>query len=249
MSTTQDLIRTLKGELKAAGLTYAALARELGLAESSVKRMFSKGDMPLVRIDEICRVLKTDFAELARQVAASRPLAQELTLEQEQAVVADRGLLLVALCCVSQWSFEQMLASYRFTEAECVRHLLQLDRLGLIELRAGNRYRLKVAKGFRWRPHGPVMRYFREQVVGDYYGGGFDGEGELLLLVHGSIGRSVAPGFVERLQRIGQDFAQQHLADQKLPAAERRPYTLVIGMRSWQFAAVREMRRDPDAPL
>ena len=249
MSTTLDLVRALKAELKAAGLTYAALARELGMAESSVKRMFAKGDMPLARVDEICRVLRTDFAELARQVAASQPLAHELTLEQEQAVVADRGLLLVALCCVSQWTFEQMVASYRFTEAECVRHLLRLDRLGVIELRAGNRYRLKVAKGFRWRPHGPVMQYFREQVMADYFGGGFDGEGELLLLVHGSIGRGLAAGFAERLQRIGQDFAQQHLADQKLPAGERRPYTLVLGMRSWQFAAVREMKRDPDAPL
>lgn len=249
MSTTLDLIRTLKSELKAAGLTYADLARELGMAESSVKRMFARGDMPLARIDEICRVLRTDFAELARQVVAQRPLAQELTLEQEEAVVADRGLLLVALCCVSQWSFGQMVSTYRFTEAECVAHLVRLDRLGLIELRAGNRYRLKVAKGFRWRPHGPVMRYFREQVVADYFGGGFDGEGELLLLVHGSVGRSVAPGFAERLQRIGQDFAQQHLADQKLPAEQRRPYTLVIGMRSWQFAALREMKRDPDGPL
>ena len=31
--------------------------------------MFAKGDMPLKRIDEICRVLKCDFSELARKVA------------------------------------------------------------------------------------------------------------------------------------------------------------------------------------
>lgn len=244
MSTTLDLITTLKAELKAAGLTYADLARELGMAESSIKRMFAKGDMPLTRVDEICRVLKTDFAELARQVAANKPQNRELTLEQEKAVVADRRLLLLAICCVSQWTFEQMTATYDFTEAECVKYLVQLDKLGIIELRPMNRYRLQVAKTFRWRPHGPVMAFFRQHVVDDYFSGGFDGEGEMLMLVHGQIGRSLAALFNERLQRVAQDFAQQHLADQKLPAEHKRAYTLVIAMRSWLFAAFRDLKRD-----
>ncbi|MFZ2991003.1 helix-turn-helix domain-containing protein [Ideonella sp.] len=237
------LIQVLKAELKAAGLTYAALARELGLAESSVKRMLAKGDMPLSRVDEICRVLKTDFAELSRRVADAQPLRRELTLEQEKAVVADRKLLLMAVSVLSQWTLEQVVATYRVSEAEGIRYLAKLDRLGIIELRPMNRYRLKVAKTFRWRPHGPVMQYFREAVVGDYYSGGFDGEGEMLTLVHGQIGRSLATLFNERLQRVAQDFAQQHLADQKLPDAQKRPYTLVIGMRSWLFGAFRELKR------
>ena len=57
----------------------------------------------------------------------------------------------------------------------------QLDRLGVIELRPLNRYRLRVDKLFRWRPDGPVMDYFRREVVPDYYAGGFDGEAELLV--------------------------------------------------------------------
>ncbi|WP_298835023.1 helix-turn-helix transcriptional regulator [uncultured Piscinibacter sp.] len=244
MSTTHDLITALKAELKAAGLTYADLARELGMAESSIKRIFAKADMPLSRIDEVLRVLKMDFADLARKVADAQPLRRELTHEQESAVIADRKLLLVAICAFSQWTFEQMIATYTFTEAECVKYLVQLDRLGIIELRPLNRYRLKVAKGFRWRPHGPVMTYFREHVADDYFSGGFDGEGEMLMLVHGQIGRSLAATFVERLQRVGQDFAQQHLADQKLAPEQKRPYTLVVGMRSWLFAAFRDLKRD-----
>ena len=247
MSSSQDLVTALKAELKAAGITYAQLARQLGLAESSVKRIFAKADMPLSRIDEVLRVLKMDFAELARRVADARPLRQELSHEQEQAVVADRKLLLVAICALSQWSFEQIVATYQVSEAECTRLLLQLDRLGIIELRPLNRYRLNVAKSFRWRPDGPVMRFFREHVVDDYFSGGFDGEGELLMLVHGQIGRSLAASFNERLQRLAQDFAQQHVADQRLPAEQRRAYTLVLGMRSWLFGAFRALRRDGGA--
>jgi DNA-binding Xre family transcriptional regulator len=243
MSTTADLVSALKKELKAAQMTYADLALALGMAESSVKRMLSRGDMPLSRIDAICRALKMDFAELARRVADAQPMLAEMTVEQERAVVADKKLLLVAICVMSQWSLDQITTAYRLTEAECVKYLAQLDRIGIIELRPLNRYRLKLAKTFRWRPHGPVMTYFREHALLDYFSGGFDGTGEGLLLVHGSISRSLAPAFLERLQRVAQDFSQQHLADQKLNEADREGYTLLLGMRSWEFEAFAALRR------
>lgn len=243
MSTTADLVLALKKELKAAHMTYADLARKLDMAESSVKRMLAKGDMALSRIDAICRALKLDFAELARRVADAQPLLAELTQAQEKAVVADKKLLLVAICVLSQWTLEQITAAYRLSEAEGVKYLAQLDRLGIIELRPLNRYRLKLAKTFRWRPHGPVMDFFREHALLDYYSGGFDGHGEGLLLVHGSIARSLAPSFVERLQRVAQDFAQQHQTDQKLPEKDREGYTLVLAMRSWEFEAFSALRR------
>jgi lambda repressor-like predicted transcriptional regulator len=243
MSTTQDLVAVLKLELKTAGITYAQLGAKLGLAESSVKRVLAKGDMPLSRIDDICRVLKLDFADLARLVADTQPLKRELTLAQEKAVVADRKLLLMAICCLSQWTFEQIVSTYAITEAECFRLLAKLDKLGIIELRPLNRYRLQVSKTFRWRPHGPVMQFFRAHVVDEYFAGGFEGDDELLLLVHGSIGQSLAKPFAERLQRVAEDFAQQHLADQRLPAGQRKPYTLVIGLRSWWFQAFVDLWR------
>jgi len=140
MSTTHDLVAALKAELRAAGLIYAALATELGMSESSVKRVFAKGDMPLSRIDEILRVLKMDFAELARQVADAQPLRRQLN-------------------------------------------------------------------------------------------------------VHGGIMRAQATSLVERLQRVGQDFGQARLADQHLPDAQTANYTLLIGMRTWLFAAFKDLKR------
>ena len=243
MSTTADLITQLKKELKAAQMTYADLALALGMAESSVKRMLAKGEMPLSRLDAICRALKLDFADLARRVADAQPMLDELTLEQETAVVADKKLLLVAICVLSQWSLDQITSYYRLTEAEGIKYLVQLDRIGLIELRPLNRYRLKLSKTFRWRPHGPVMHYFREHALLDYFAGSFSGAGEGMLLVHGSISRALAPSFQERIQKVAQDFAQQHQADQRLPQAECEGYTLVLAMRRWEFAAFAALRR------
>jgi len=243
VTTSSALITVLKKELKAAQMTYADLAKALGMAESSVKRMLAKGDMPLSRIDAICRTLKLDFSDLARRVADLQPLLAELTQAQEKAVVADKKLLLCAICVLSQWTLEQITASYRLNEAECIKYLAQLDRIGIIDLKPLNRYRLKLAKTFRWRPHGAVMDYFRDNALLDYFSGGFDHAGEGLLLVHGSISRGLAPSFLERMQKVAQDFAQQHQADQKLAAKDREGYTLLLAMRSWEFEAFAALRR------
>jgi len=120
--------------------------------------------------------------------------------------------------------------------------LAQLDRIGIIELRPLNRYRLKLAKTFRWRPHGPVMNYFRDHALLDYFRGGFDGTGEGLMLVHGSVSRTLAPMFMERSQRVAKDFAQQHQTDQKLAEKDREGYTLVLAMRGWEFEAFEYLR-------
>ena len=243
MSTTTDLVTAIKQELKALNMTYADLAQALGMAESSVKRMLAKGEMSLSRVDAICRALRLDFAELARRIADAQPLVQRLSAEQERAVVADNKLLLVAICVLSQWTLEQMTEAYRLSEAEAVKALTQLDRLGIIELRPINRYRLKLAKTFRWLPNGPVMHFFREHALLDYFGGGFDGEAEGLMLVHGSVSRAAAPAFLERLQGLAQDFAQQHQVDQKRADKDREGYTLVLAMRRWEFEALAALRR------
>src|SRR5947209_3381308 len=94
----------------------------------------------------------------------------------------------------------------RLTYADLGREL----RLAIIELKPLNRYRLKVAKTFRWRANGPVMQFFRDHGVVDYFSGGFDGESEMVSLVHGHISLPMAKVFQERLQRVAQDFAQQH---------------------------------------
>jgi hypothetical protein len=87
------------------------------------------------------------------------------------------------------------------------------------------------------------MEYFRDNAVHDYFSGTFDKSGEGLMLVHGAISRTLAPAFLERLQRVAQDFAQQHLTDQRLPEKEREGYTLLLAMRSWELSVFTEMRR------
>jgi transcriptional regulator with XRE-family HTH domain len=84
MTSSKDLVNALKAELRRAGMTYAELARRLGMAESSIKRIFSRADMPLSRIDQVLAVLGLDFADLAARLLRTAPQRKELTLQQEK---------------------------------------------------------------------------------------------------------------------------------------------------------------------
>ncbi|MEZ5653771.1 MAG: helix-turn-helix transcriptional regulator [Burkholderiaceae bacterium] len=243
MATTQQLVNALKRELRAAGLTYRDLSARLEVSESSVKRMFSRGEITLARIDRILALLSIDFTDLARGIADTAPLPNELTEAQERALVAERELLLVAICCQSEWRYEQILEFYRLTPAELIARLVRLDAIGVIHLRANNRYSLRLAKGFRWRPHGPVMAYFRAQAMTDFFSGGFDGDAEILALTHGSVSVPATAAFVERLQRLIEDFARQHRADHRLDLRYRQSRTLLVAMRDWEFSAFRDLVR------
>ena len=109
MTSAARLFDVLRADMKAAGITYRALAQRIGMSESSVKRMFSEQDMPLSRLAQVSEAVGVAFEELLARAARSAPELTRLTLEQERALVADPRLLLVAICCLSQWTVEQML--------------------------------------------------------------------------------------------------------------------------------------------
>ena len=72
MPSAGRFVEALKKCVRAHGLTYAQLARELGLSEPSVKRMFSRGTFTLRRIEEILALLELDLYEVARMSRSGR---------------------------------------------------------------------------------------------------------------------------------------------------------------------------------
>lgn len=243
MSSPELLLRVLRSEMRAADLTYKELGERIGLSESSIKRMFSQGDMTLSRLTEVCKAIGVGLEEVLRQAADSTPCTDKLTLAQERALVADPKLLMVAICCLGHWTFEQIIETYAISEAECVGCLVKLDRLALIELRPLNRYRMRVSRAFRWLPDGPVQQLMRQHVVDDYFSGRFDGVGETLLCVHGRLTDPSAQALVNKIQQLAAELARLHQDDQRRPPELRDGYTLLLGLRSWEFAAFTAMRR------
>ncbi|MCD6042057.1 MAG: hypothetical protein K0R40_1660 [Burkholderiales bacterium] len=108
MAMRRRFVDALKRSLRARGLTYGALARELRLSEASVKRMFSRGTFTLSRIEQILAVLDLELDELARMSRSAEAQARELSLEQESALAKDERLLSVFWLLQNDWRFAEV---------------------------------------------------------------------------------------------------------------------------------------------
>ncbi len=243
MSSPEQVITVLRAELRAASITYKELADRIEMSESSVKRMFGQKDMALSRLAQICKAAGIPMDDVLRRAADARTHADTLTAAQEKSLMANPRLLLVAICCLGHWALDQVIETYSMSEPECIGLMVELDRLGLIELKAGNRYSLRVSNAFRWIADGPVQQYVREHVVGDYFGGRFDGHGETLMCVPARLSAASAQEMTHKVQQLAGELARLHQNDRRLDASERDGYTLLLGLRSWEFAAFTALRR------
>src|SRR5438552_14347461 len=101
MARTAVLVDTLKRELRARNITYAEVARAIGLSEAGLKRMFAQKEFTLSRLDKICEHAGIEFSELARMIAPNDAVISQLTYEQEKEFVENHKLMLVALCTLN----------------------------------------------------------------------------------------------------------------------------------------------------
>jgi hypothetical protein len=243
MARSAALVDTLKRELKARSITYAAVARALRMSEASVKRMFARREFTLSRLDCICDLAAIEFSELVRLSAPHEAVISQLSREQEQELVANPKLMLVALCTLNHWTYAQILERYALSPAECVRLLARLDRLKFIELLPGNRIRLLVSRAFSWIPDGPIQRLFKEQFQADFFRSRFDKDTELLILANGALSRPSVGALLARLRKAAAEFSALRSDDAALPATERTPITLLVAARPWAAAFLQKYRR------
>ena len=243
MKQSGRLVGALKMELKRRGIAYKDLAASLSLSESAVKQMFANGNFTLKRLDELCEILELDFSELANLARQRREVLEQLTVEQEERLVGNPQILLVAYCVVNHWGFDQILAKYNITESQCIQRLAELDRMKVAELLPGNRIRPLISPNFHWQPDGPIERYFRQQVQGEFLNGDFNEESAELVARSGDISHHTFSLLVQRLQAAGALFDDLARDDRKLDNTQKHGTTMLLAIRHWQFAAFSNQER------
>ena len=235
MKQTQQLLDTLKQQLRAQGKTYRCLAAHLALSEASVKRLFSERTFTLERLEQACDFIGLDIGELAALSRAAQTRLQELTRAQEAEIAEDTALLLVASSVINGFSFNDLLDYYALSEQECIRKLAHLDRLKLIDLLPGNRIRLRVAPNFSWLADGPIQRFFQLKVQQEFFNSRFNADTENLMVLNGVLSRASNQKLQTLMGKMYQEFNQLMKDDAALPMADRKGNTLVLALRQWQY--------------
>ncbi|MEP5763653.1 MAG: helix-turn-helix transcriptional regulator [Halieaceae bacterium] len=246
MAQVSALVDTLKSSLKAAGIKYTQVAAALQLSESSVKRKFSRKEFSLSELDAICALANIQISDLVRQMEELSGRLQSLAAEQEQEIADNPALLMITVCILNRWSFQELMEFYVFEEHELVQMLAQLDRLRMIELLPNNRIKLLVAANFGWLPNGPIERVFLQAIQQDFFSTRFDREGHKLIVLNGMLSPASNQEFQRKLERLAREFDLLNQEDAALPLVDKRGCTVALALRDWHyegFAAFRKKTR------
>jgi len=241
MAQRSLIVSELKRSLREQGLTYAVVAMKLELSVASVKRLFSVGDLSLERVDQICELLQLEITDLLAR-ARERPATKQLTLAQEQEIVADPKLFFIAWLVLNRTPLAEIAASYQFSERDVLRYLIKLDRLKVIELQPGNQVRLLVNRHFSWRAGGPVQRHIHDKLLREFTSSDFVGPHEEFFF-HGG---EVSDAGLNDLKRVLQNAARQSaevIERDRAPRADRHGTAFVLALRRWNYCGFTRFKR------
>src|SRR3984885_235491 len=236
------IVAELKRALRERGLTYAAVGHKLNLSIASVKRLFSGGgDLTLRRVDLICELLETGLADILAR-ARDRPTVDQLTLAQEQEIVSDPRLFLIAWLVLNRAPLEEIVRSYTFTEREVLKFFYKLDQLKVIELQPGNRVRLLVSRHFSWRAGGPVQRYIHQKLLREFMSSHFSGSQEEFFF-HGGVASEAALAEIKLALRNASRQCAEIMERDRGRRERRLGAAFLLALRPWSYSGFREFER------
>jgi transcriptional regulator with XRE-family HTH domain len=243
MTETVQLISTIKKKLKGQGMTYRDLAHALNISEPSIKRIFTSGRLTIDRLVQISNLLGYTLAEITKETISGQPRLSTLTEKQEREVVSDPKLLIVAVCALNHFKMDEIVELYRVTKEECIKYLLRLDKLRIIDLLPNNRIRINVARDFDWLPFGPIKQYFQSRGINDFLESNFTQEDETMAFVNGMFTDQALAQIKDELRRLRLKIAELHEGSLAAPLRKRSGVGLLLAMRKWEPSGFRKLRR------
>jgi transcriptional regulator with XRE-family HTH domain len=243
MAQRSQIVAELKRALRARGLTYAQVAKHLQLSEASVKRWFAAGDFSLERLDLICELAGLELSELVEEMQRQATPINQLTLAQEQEVVADSKLFLMTWLVLNRWQLDDIVRVYDLTRREALRYLIKLDRLRIIELQPDNRTRVLVSRHFAWRPGGPVHNYIHQKLIKEFLATHFQGSRSELIFYGGVVSAGAFTQLKRVLQNAVRECTEIMDRDRAVPLEERAGTAFLVALRPWQYSGFSQFLR------
>ena len=244
MTQTTKLLETLKKYLKARGLTYKQLAKEMDLSEATIKRSFSKQSFSLNQLEEICRILDIDFYDLAKMdKERDRDTFTELTFEQEDVLNGDNKLMIFLYFLIHGWSITEIVEEYNFSKVEAIQMSLKLEKLSLLELHPNNKVRMLISNKAFWKIARPVLLQHHDQLIEDFMKNAFEQPNESLMFNAGQFSEKSLKIIRKKIDNLMKEYNQLAEMDATLPLKNRYSTGILIGFRPWVASIISDLRR------
>lgn len=243
MSQISLVSATLKKLLKQEQLTYKAIAVKLEMSEANIKRIFANNSFTLERLEQICDLLAISLADLFAIAQQQSEKISQLTSQQEQELLANPRLLLMAVCVRDGWKFEEVIDYYDMDQFECVQLLAKLDKISIIDLLPNNRYRSLIAQDFRWIPGGILEQFMQQEVMVKFMAPKQNEQWTFRFYLRGRYSQSSIDIIQRKLNQVTLEAAQLNVEDQSLPLHKRQQMGMLLAMRPWEPSLFEKMKR------
>lgn len=237
------IVQSIRAVLRQRQMTYKDLARALGLSEPTIKRDFSRRNFSLSRLDDISAALGISLPELLQGTSNDAAPLTQLTRQQEQALVRDPRLLLVAYLLANDWKQSEIVAAFHLDENRLIDVLLNLDRLRIIDFRPPHRIKKLTARNFTWRRDGPVHQFFLSRVAPEFLDARFDAPSDELHFVGGTLSAASMARMKLSIAQLVAEFDELARRDCKLPLQVRDGCSILMALRKWEFSEFARLRR------
>ncbi len=156
-------LHSLKLCLKAQGLTYGELAKQLKMTESGVKKMLNAKDISLRRVLKICDVVNISLGELFSSAEALAVPTVYLSETQEESLLKDRRLLAVYWLTVIEKRTASEIRNMQGMNDVVLKSCFQkLVSLNLLTYRKGQ-YRSLYSRKFRWSDDSKLAKVLNKE--------------------------------------------------------------------------------------
>ena len=235
MSQTSLLIEKLKRAIKSRGMTYAQIAKKLGVSEPTIKRVFSHGDMTMTRFEEVCLAAGIQIADLIKSTDDDLVNPHHLNLEQEEILALDDDLLKVFHYLSKGWSSAKIKEHLGMDQKLYSQLLLKLDRVDLIELHANDHIRLKKGSFVQWTTKGPLAQKYGRALALEFTNHSFTDPGEFMWFLPTPISPELSSMIEKKLRDTSETIAEWvtlETRDRK-PSPVKQEEAIFIGFRKW----------------
>jgi transcriptional regulator with XRE-family HTH domain len=238
MANSRTLVNNIKRELKKQSMNYASLAIRLDVAESTIKKMFAKGNFSLDRLDQICDVLGVDLLEMVENVNEEVTRISKFTIGQEKILIKDFRLLLIAYAAINFWSVDDILYRYEMDIEEVMKHLKVLEGFGMLQIRENNRIRPLISNHFEWLPDGPLAEFFHTHFLPEFFKHDFKEAGAMRVIRYGDLTDNSKKILERKCMELVDVYQKLTYEDRHFKPGnrERRNTTLVVAFRSWTMS-------------
>lgn len=242
---TAQLLDTLKQYLKAKGVTYKTIANEMELSETSIKRLFHKKSFSMERLEAICRIVDLDLYDLVIMARKTRHQNdQKLTIEQERTLAANERLTIFFYFLMNGWSVSEIVANYEFSENQAQKHLIELDKTGLIELHPRNQFRILISGNIFWNREGPLWDAYKTAFANDLLDHPFDMPNHRLELCPGVLSGDSFRIILRKVDALVAQYNELAEMDAAIPLKNRYSTGLFICLRPWFYSGIAKLRRN-----